>query len=115
VDRIERLYENLIWMKNSEIARYWAARELTTLEPAAELFSVTLKAPFACPAFTVRVDKHFEAPPRLVHGQTHRPLAEVKGPLALRSNSWCRGAGDEDMTICIDLPRGESRLDLAAV
>ena len=31
VDRLEQKYGKLNWMKNSEIARYWAARELTEI------------------------------------------------------------------------------------
>ena len=32
VQRLHDAYDNLIWMKLSEIARYWAARELTRIE-----------------------------------------------------------------------------------
>ncbi len=53
VERLHRRYDNLIWMKNSEIARYWAAKELTKIERDGS--AVVLKAPFACPAFTVRL------------------------------------------------------------
>ena len=36
-------------MKLSEIARYWAARELTRIERGADR-AIALDAPFACPA-----------------------------------------------------------------
>ena len=34
VKRLHARYDNLIWMKLSEIARYWAAKELTRIRPA---------------------------------------------------------------------------------
>jgi hypothetical protein len=52
VTRIHARYDNLIWMKLSEIARYWAAKELT--EIARQGPSVTFNAPFATTRFTVR-------------------------------------------------------------
>ncbi len=32
VERLHAAYDNLLWLKLSEIARYWAARELTRIE-----------------------------------------------------------------------------------
>ncbi len=45
--RLDQKYDHLIWMKLSEIARYWAAKELTTIIPEAD--KLTLKAPFSTP------------------------------------------------------------------
>jgi hypothetical protein len=52
VRRLHARFDNLIWMKLSELSRYWAARELTTikLHPG----RINFEAPFSCPAFTVR-------------------------------------------------------------
>ena len=44
-------------MKLSEIARYAAARTLTRIEAPAG--RVEFRAPFACPAFTVRLKRAF--------------------------------------------------------
>lgn len=41
------------WMKVSEIGRYWAAKELTKITATTD--QITLKAPFACKQFTLRV------------------------------------------------------------
>ena len=48
VRRLHVRYDNLVWMKLSEIARYWAARELTALDRSGE--GLRFRAPFACPA-----------------------------------------------------------------
>ena len=44
VHRLHDGYDNLIWMKLSEIARYWAAKELTGI--ARDGKRVTFWAPF---------------------------------------------------------------------
>ncbi len=105
-------------MKNSEIARYWAARELTTIEAAPRpdaVLSIELTAPFACPAFTLEVEKRFEAPPRYRPPDRSIALREVPNERALASNTWLRSADESRLTICIDLVKGASRIDLAAV
>ena len=73
VQRLEAGFDNLIWMKLSEIARYWAARELTRIEREANI--VTFRAPFACPLFTVSVPGVFNAPPRMTAGNRPRPCS----------------------------------------
>ena len=42
-------------MKLSEIARYWAARELTRIERP-DASGLAFHAPFACPQFTVKLE-----------------------------------------------------------
>ena len=54
VERLHAAYDNLIWMKLSELARYWAVRELTRIDRPAP-GQLDLRAPFACPRFTVKV------------------------------------------------------------
>jgi hypothetical protein len=106
VARLEVAYDNLIWMKLSEIARYWAARELTRIEWSDG--QATLHAPVACPRFTVRVAGRTQGPPRLeVQGKVTR-LGEVRQPLQLDSGTWHRGEQGTD--ICFDLPKGVSKL-----
>lgn len=105
VRRLHARYDNLIWMKNSEIARYWAARELTRL--SVDGARVTLDAPFACPAFTVRI----AAPPKpltLWRDGREQRLREVNGQLRLESGTWTRDR--EGVIACFDLGRGRSTL-----
>jgi hypothetical protein len=88
-------------MKLSEIARYWAAKELTVIQRTPG--RVHFNAPYACPGFTVRVAS--QAVPKM----DERPLTEVSSPLALKSGTWVRERGD--VIACFDLPKGASRLD----
>ncbi len=53
VKRVHARYDNLLWMKLSEIARYWAARELTGIRKQDK--KIILTAPFAAPRFTIRL------------------------------------------------------------
>jgi hypothetical protein len=96
-------------MKLNEVARYWAARELTRIERTAN--RVELRAPFACPAFTVRFAGPANAQPRVVRG-TQPPMSypQVQRLLGLKSNTWHRDG--EMLTVCFDLSKGANTLDL---
>ncbi len=103
VARLEKRYDNLVWMKNSELARYWAARELTRIEPAAG--GVALRAPFACPGFTLELTAARGVPGVVVGGE-RRPLKEVADRRKLTADTWTR-QGDK-LAVCFDLPKGVS-------
>lgn len=100
VRRLSQTFDHLVWMKLSEVARYWAARELTRIERAGN--EVKFAAPFACPAFTVEV----------AAGPTGRPALhrEVARPIDLQSGTWCRS--EKGFLACFDLPKGASRLEI---
>jgi hypothetical protein len=110
VRRLHARYDGLLWMKLSEIARYWAAKELTRIE--SQEGRISLRAPFAAPVFTLV----FRAPAalglRLASGGESRMLRQVDGPLKLTSGTWCRDG--QEVVACFDLPRGESTLAPAA-
>src|SRR5690606_25145839 len=105
VRRLHARFDHLLWMKLSEIARYWAAKELTRIEVRGDVFEI--EAPFATPAFTVRVPRR---------GHTHFTLNQVF-PGALRRvertadlvpGTW-QMDGDSAI-LCFDLPRGRTLL-----
>jgi hypothetical protein len=113
VKRMDERYDNLIWMKNSEIARYWAARELTTIERQPK--HVVFRAPFASPRFTVSValgQPTSAGPVKFgpAGGDGGQPLKEVAQPLALVSGTYCRQK--DAALVCIDLPKGKSAIEL---
>jgi hypothetical protein len=110
VRRLDAAYDHLLWMKNSEIARYWAARELTRLEWDAAGSRASFRAPFACPRFTVRLAAAGAGVPHLAAGGESKPLAEARRLLDLDSGRWFR-EGDA-MTVCFELPKGESAVEL---
>lgn len=107
VRRLHAAYDHLIWMKLNEIARYWAAKELTRIDRDGN--RLAFHAPFACPRFTVRTPGQPGTAPKLrVEGQP-RPLKEVKRPLDLQPGAWT--CHPEGMIVCLDLPKGLSRLE----
>jgi len=69
-------------MKLSEMARYWAAKQLTqiTRQPG----TVRLRAPFASPRFSVRMSQ--------------------------KPGTWYREP--DGLIVCFDLPKGESEIVL---
>lgn len=106
VKRLHARFDNLHWMKLSEVARYWAAKELTRVEPAAG--GLSFKAPFACPEFTVRWRAAAQGPWKLSAGDAVTMLQEVGAPLKLTPGTWCRDG--QDVLACFALPKGASVL-----
>ncbi|MCA9216369.1 MAG: hypothetical protein KDB27_25045 [Planctomycetales bacterium] len=109
VRRLHARFDNLIWMKLSELSRYWAAKELTQIDQGAD--SIRFRAPFACPDYTVSIPKRETRQPSIQHAAgTARKLTKVAGPLALTTDSWCEHGNA--ITACFDLSKGVSELTL---
>lgn len=106
VRRLHTRYDNLIWMKLSELSRYWAARELTTWQATAG--TIAFRAPYACPKFTIRSARTPTQPLAVVTDTQTTPLREVSNARQLESATWCR-EGD-GIIACFDLPKGNSQL-----
>lgn len=104
-----RFRDQTIWMKISELARYWAAKELTRIERAGD--RVILSAPFACPRFTLAARARPGAVPKLLVAGKVQALAQKASLVDLAPGSWS-GSGEE-LIACFDLPKGRSELELA--
>jgi len=103
-----RFRDQTVWMKLSGIARYWAAKELTTIRIAGG--TVTLEAPFAAPEFTMKVAAEVGADPRVIAGDRISVLKKVRTRAQLTGGSWLT---DGDGTIvCFNLSQGKSQLQL---
>ena len=107
VKRLKAGYDNLVWMKFSELGRYWAAKELTTIEKTGG--KVQFRAPFACPDYTVAVAG--PGVPKLTINAQPAALKEVPKLLALESGTWTRTP--DGGALCFDLPKGPSQLEVA--
>jgi hypothetical protein len=101
-----RYADRTLWMKTSELARYQAARELTRIEREGN--KITLTAPFAAPAFTLRVGKLGPAGPTLAHDGASVSLREGSALRNLMPGTWLREE-DSDV-VCFDLAKGTSVL-----
>jgi len=108
VKRIHTRYDNLIWMKLGEISRYWAARELTAISRKGN--RIFCEAPFATSRFTVRLNETPSQPPTVTTRGGVVKLERVQNPLWLRSGAWHQNAGET--TICFDLPKGRSVVEV---
>jgi hypothetical protein len=109
VRRVHLKYDNLIWMKLSEIARYWAAKELTRIVRQSD--AVEFHAPFATSRFTVQVkQRDVTGPPWLSSAHNTAALRPVNTLLDLEEGTWHRH--DDQLTACFDLPKGVSTLTL---
>jgi hypothetical protein len=102
----DRFGQETLWIKLSEIARYWAAKELTNLERRED--GIHLSAPFACPDFTIRLSGIPSEAPRVGTDNRWKPLREVTERRLLVAGTWVREPGG--ILACFDLPRGNSRL-----
>jgi len=108
VRRMHARYDNLIWMKLCEIARYWAARELTQV--ARQGNRVTFDAPFAAPRFTVRLDGEPAQPPTVAIDGAVKKLERVQNPLWLKSGTWHHDGNGT--VVCFDLPKGRCTVEI---
>lgn len=108
VRRLHARYDHLVWMKLSEIARYWAVKELTSIERTERGFAI--RAPYACPAFTLRLPRKEAGRPRIAAGAEPQDLREVTRHLDLAAGTW--RAEREFVDVCFDLPKGRSEISL---
>jgi hypothetical protein len=114
VRRLHARFDNLIWMKLSELARYWAAKELTQITQGEN--KVSFQAPFACPEYTVSIARAGGSAgavqPVLRRSDGRQSLRQVSGPLRLQTHTWCEHQGA--LLACLNLPKGSSELSLTA-
>ncbi len=105
----KRFHDQTVWMKISDIGRYWAAKELTKLRWTGN--TLQLDAPFACDGFTLRVDGGRVAK---VIQRSGQETVELKGVSTLASLNRGQYFGEERETvICFNLPQGRSELAIA--
>jgi len=109
VSRLEQKYGSLNWMKNSEIARYWAAKELTEIRFDGS--KVRLYAPFAADHFTLQFTTSQSSQPSLKTDQQPTPLEKVTSPQRLKAGSYYQK--DNLCIVCFNLPRGPAEISLS--
>jgi hypothetical protein len=104
--RLDQKYDNLIWMKLSEIARYWAAKELTTITVSGN--KITFKAPFSSPGFTLKLNSAVRNPGIKFGGEAVNPLARVKNIKEIKSGTWY--SDNTGTILCFNLEKGSGEL-----
>ena len=106
-----RFRDKTIWMKVSQIGRYYAAAELTKITVTAE--GLKLKAPFGTSGFTLKIAK--PAAGRLViraaSGESQE-LDKVRSATELDSGKWLNEQTSQ--ILCFDLPKGTTNISWKA-
>lgn len=106
VQRLHARFDHLIWMKLSELARYWAAKELTRI--TVDKGTIHFRAPFACPDFTISVPKTKPGTPAIRNEDQITTLRQVATLNHLQTNTWCDQTAKA--VVCFDLPKGQAQL-----
>jgi hypothetical protein len=108
--RLHERYDHLLWMKLSEISRYWAAKELTQVQQTGS--KLTLRAPFACPDFTLRFNPspgRAIVPPAVLSPSGPVALEEVSAIGKLRQGTWCQDK--QSIIACFNLSKGSTTVE----
>lgn len=104
-----RFGDQTLWMKLSEIGRYWAAKRLTEMSVGAA--GVALNAPFGTSNFTVEISG-WRGPLRLDHANRSTALREVPSRDLLDEGTFL--VRKDSVVACFELKQGESTLRVAA-
>ena len=94
------------WMKLSEIARYWATKELCQLTYGDDKLELT--TPFACPQFTARVPLRDRLAGPLRYGTEQKPMERVLEKHLLTSGTFYEA--DAEVVFCVDIPDGKTEV-----
>ncbi len=105
VNRLHERYDNLRWMKLTEIAHYWAAREHTVAKVT--INEVSLSAPFSTSGFTIKLPFVMENPELESNGKSLQ-LRKVKDELSFEDGTYYMEGNST--TICLKLHKGQSYL-----
>ncbi|WDQ14879.1 hypothetical protein [Rhodopirellula sp. P2] len=97
--------DDTIWMKVSEMARYWAAKQLTEIESVGD--QLTLRAPFATEKFTLQVDGA-SGPVSIQQGSERTVLKEATDRSTLNAGTWI--SDGKTLVACFDLPKGTTQV-----
>lgn len=105
----------LLWMTNSQIARYRVAEETTQIT-ALDADTIQLDATFACPDFTLTLQSptsgtgHIKGVEAIQQGSIRVLAQAMAGDGQMSSTSWQQL--DDHITVCFDLQRGTQLLRL---
>ena len=99
--------DRIRWMKLSEIARYWAAKELTAIVNANG--KITLNAPFGTPGFTLDLPFHTSAPV-VQRGESQTELKKVSSTQQLSNGTWTKANVEGRVIICFKLEKGATTI-----
>ena len=105
VGRLHEKYDHLYWMTLSEIARYWAAKNLTGI--SVDKKRIIFDAPFSTKEFTIKVDKKIKGAELFTRGDT-TTLMKKNSVLELSDSTYF--SDKNGSILCFKLPKGKSEI-----
>ncbi len=102
VSRLRQKYNNLIWMRQNDIARYWVARTLTKISAGKN--ALNLRAPFAAGGFTLRLNFPVSKVSIKNELEENRPLKRIDKGDILKQDSWY--SDNKESILCFELKKG---------
>jgi hypothetical protein len=108
VKRLHEKYDHLIWMKLSEIARYWACKKLTTFEVEGK--KIRIKAPFHTERFTIGLNRSVRKAVQ-VSGGSEMIFEKTSQLSSLSAGKFY--VDKKESVLCFNLPKGESHLTIS--
>lgn len=103
-----RFHETTLWMKLSEIGRYWAAKAWTELGVGAR--GIEIDAPWACPRFTLKTDQPLTTAALIREEGTRVEMKRVRSLAALDTDTLWNSQSSS--YLCFDLTAGKHRLEI---
>ena len=103
VNRLHATYDHLHWMKLTEIAHYWAAKEYVRMESTPD--GIQINSPFPAKDFTLAIPHKLKKPVISRNGK-EIPLERKASSSELSSNSWTFEKGTT--YVCFELERGKN-------
>jgi hypothetical protein len=108
VQRLHQKYDHLIWMKLSEIARYWACKKLTAFEVEGK--NISIRAPFQTRHFTIGLNRTVRKAVLRTGGE-EKVLERAPQLSSLTSGKFY--IDKKESILCFDLPKGASQLTIS--
>ncbi|MCD8533522.1 MAG: hypothetical protein LR011_01510 [Verrucomicrobia bacterium] len=112
VSRLNQLFGSRSqWLKISQIAEYWAARELTSIQESSDIpipqRIIELRAPFSASNFTIEIDLPENLVPEFIGRGVMR---EVNQSSLLSDHTFLRRPHTQRAALCFNLERGNQSI-----
>ena len=102
--------DDTIWMKLSEIGRYWAAKETAKFVRHGD--ELLIDSAYACRSFTLKIPPSKTTRMEFQHGATRTGLRRVYDRSQLQPATYTIDGESNGRVLCIDLPKGTSKIKL---
>ena len=107
-----RFGDHTQWMKMSDMGRYWAVKDIATIESDGS--SISVHSPFATQQFTIQLARsrgyQINNPPAVTSASDRQLLRRVSEYSGLDHGTF--HVNNEAITLCVNLPKGRTTIQL---